>query len=181
MKYIFFFSLILSIYPVVSFSNDLEDIKKRIDAIEEKESCRQQFKDAEISQRESKNKISNADILEEYVTCIDRLVNQKRKDEKYSRYSVQLLVTANDSKANDLVKAYNKSAKKNELLKNAKASYIPYDIPYPGGYKLNDGRYYKVIVGSYLTEDEAKEQVDKIKSVYKSRYQDAFVTQIFLY
>lgn len=168
MKIYFILFFAISITPITSFGDeDFNSLKQSLEEINGRINCNSQYNE-EVGKVETP--------LKNYVECIDLLAQRFNKSKEQSRFTVQIFVTPDEGKANDLVNDYNSNLKKSDEL----ASYIPYEVPYPGGHSLNDGRYYRIIVGSYATEKEAKSKAKKIRSSYRKNYKDSFASRIII-
>lgn len=179
-------SIIITLSSISSYADEREQLEveqkkvfyTRLADLEAQISCNAQYQENESLAKDPENGIDPTQAVQEYIDCLDFLVQKKLRDTKLSSYSVQIIVTPSDAKAKDIATNFNNEVSKNKVFKGLKATYIPFEVPYPGGYKLNDGKYYKVIVGSFKNENEAIKLNKKIRRFFEKEYQDSFVTRV---
>lgn len=176
--------LLMTLSPFVSSKEDSEVLFDRLQVLESQVNCNKQYQNDEFKIENdttlNAKKIAalKLDILKKYVECVDFLVQRQSESESLYKYTVQLFVTPNEGKARDLVSDYNKIKNNHKAISGFQATYIPYNIAYPGSYKLNDGKYYKIIVGAFDVDTDASSLLKDIKDVFKHNYKDAFITKV---
>lgn len=173
MKKRLFLFLILFLISFVARGTEETDVRgeffDRLKILEEQINCRATYQEIESQ---------DPNALQQYIECLDYLVQKSIHNSASRKYTIQMMVTANDAKANDITNDLKKLLSTKKKLKKLEVKYIPFHIPYPGGHVLNDGLYYKVIVGEFKKESDAINFRKIIKDGLFPNYQDAYVIKI---
>lgn len=178
-----FLLVILMTFSSIASANEEDNENKeifldRLNFIESKVNCRAKYQEQEHT---------NQNALQQYIECLDQLVQKSIHDDKLTKYSIQLMVTVSDAKANDKTNDINtfllskKKTLSKKNLKNITAWYAPFHIPYPGGHTLNDGRYYKVMIGEFKTENQAIIAHKVINDFFSKDYPKIYIVKTPFY